>query len=113
MIPDTIQKRVPHMNYGDSFEDEYDLSKLSDVVPRGRTFSMFVQQSRAPMLEDGSFEPFTSDLLASVVGRARLFVDVGAHCGFYTLLVGTGNPEMEIISLEPVPENFAILNKKH
>ena len=99
------------MNYGDLLEDEYDLGKLSDVVPSGRTFSMFVQPSQVPMLEDGSFEPFTGDLLASVVSRARLFVDVGAHCGFYTLLVGTRNPEIDIISLEPVPENFAILKK--
>jgi FkbM family methyltransferase len=41
-----------------------------------------------------------------------VFLDVGAHCGLYTILAGKRvGPEGKVISIEPNPENLILLNK--
>jgi FkbM family methyltransferase len=40
-----------------------------------------------------------------------LFVDVGAHYGFFTLLAAAGGASLDVIAVEPTPETFAVLER--
>lgn len=51
----------------------------------------------------GSFEAGTASVFVKLVKGARLFVDVGANTGFYTLLALAANPTTKVIAFEPVP----------
>ncbi|MGD0780414.1 MAG: FkbM family methyltransferase [Dehalococcoidales bacterium] len=93
------------------FEYEYDLGKLQVVNPDKRTFPMFVAPRLASYFSENPYEDFTSDLLLSFLKDDTLFIDIGAHYGYYTLLVGTKNPKCKIISFEPVIETSEILRR--
>lgn len=58
-----------------------------------------------------SYEPQTSRTLQFFFERASTFIDVGAHYGFYSLLAGLWNPNLQIVSFEPVPQIYAALRK--
>jgi FkbM family methyltransferase len=57
------------------------------------------------------FEPETSRTLRSLFERAATFVDVGANCGFYSVLSGLWNPDLQIVAFEPVPQIFDQMRK--
>ena len=57
------------------------------------------------------FEPETSRTLRSLFERAATFIDVGANCGFYSVLGGLWNPNLQVIAFEPVPSIFDSLKK--
>lgn len=52
------------------------------------------------------FEPETSRTLRFLFERASTFIDVGANCGFYSVLGALWNPSLRVIAFEPVPEIF-------
>ena len=58
-----------------------------------------------------AYEPYTARVLAKMCERASLFVDIGAHYGFFSLHVATCRPELKIIAVEPAKSNFEILNR--
>jgi len=60
---------------------------------------------------ENACENFTSDLLLNLSRDNMLFIDIGAHYVYYTVLVGTRHPDCNIIAFEPVPENFDILKR--
>jgi FkbM family methyltransferase len=60
---------------------------------------------RAQML--GIYETPASKILQKELKDARLFIDVGAHVGYYTLLAS--KMAKEIISIEPNPFNYKLL----
>jgi FkbM family methyltransferase len=60
---------------------------------------------------ENTHNDFTCDLLLNFAKDNMLFIDIGAHYGYYTLLVGTRHPNCKIIAFEPVPENFDILKR--
>jgi hypothetical protein len=93
------------------FKHEYDLDSACTVTPRGRQFLMHVTPRFRFHYEGQAYEKFTSDLLASIAKRAALFVDVGAHYGYFSLLAGNSNPQLEIIAIEPTPETFTLLER--
>ena len=55
------------------------------------------------------YEAFAARYLKSILRRADLFVDVGAHYGFFTLLAASANDKLTIIAAEPVAETRAFL----
>ena len=58
----------------------------------------------------GRYEEETTRLLQSLVKPGMVFVDVGAHLGYYTLLAARGvGPTGKIYSFEPDPDNHALL----
>ena len=93
------------------FEDEYDLASLLLVTPTGQDFSMYVSPRFKSKYVDRSYEGFTADIIRLISRRAKFFVDIGAHYGFYTLLAANSNPSMDIIALEPTPETFSVLER--
>lgn len=57
------------------------------------------------------FEPDTSRTLRFFFERAATFIDVGANCGFYSILGTLWNSELKVVAFEPVPSIFEILKR--
>lgn len=104
-------EQIVEMPTMDDFKHEYDLDSLILVSPHDRDFSMYVTPRHRDHYEGQSYEHFSANLLAGVLNRAKLFVDVGAHYGFFTLLAATRHPQLEILAFEPVPETAEVLRR--
>jgi FkbM family methyltransferase len=57
----------------------------------------------APMsiISEGNYEEFESMLLLEIAKVSKLFCDIGANIGFYTMACGVTNPNLRIMSFEP------------
>lgn len=55
------------------------------------------------------FEPETCKTLRFFFERVSTFVDVGAYCGYYSVLSALWNPALRVIAFEPVPSIFQCL----
>jgi FkbM family methyltransferase len=73
-------------------------------TPYGILFNSAIQL-RAHMI--GTYEYPASKILQKELKDARLFIDVGAHVGYYTLLAS--KIAKEVIALEPDPFNYKLL----
>ena len=95
----------------DTFDREYDLSATTLVRPRGHDFAMFVTPRYRYQYEVKDYEPFTARLLARLVRRCSLFIDVGANYGFCSFLAASNHPQLEVLALEPVSETAKIFER--
>jgi FkbM family methyltransferase len=85
-----------------------------DAAPRDCQFqlcldpALFSQQIMLSSLQRGSiYEPETSAFLASVLQPGDIFIDVGAHIGYFTLLGATlVGPTGRVLSFEPEQSNY-------
>lgn len=60
----------------------------------------------------GVYEPFLTELVANEVRAGDVAVDLGAHVGYYTLLLARlVGPGGRVVALEPDPANFALLKR--
>ncbi len=60
----------------------------------------------------GGYEPPTRDLIESVLRRGDLFVDVGAHWGFFSLQAATHPAgDIDVVAFEPDLMNALTLNE--
>lgn len=57
------------------------------------------------------YEPETLAKLADFLGDARVFYDIGANTGLFTLVAAQLKPDLRIIALEPNPETAARLRE--
>jgi FkbM family methyltransferase len=58
------------------------------------------------------YEPEVSALMIQVLSQGDIVVDVGANCGFFTVLAGTlVGPNGHVVAIEPAPANIAKLRK--
>lgn len=57
------------------------------------------------------FEPETSRTLRFFFERAETFIDVGANCGYYSLLGALWNSNLQVVAFEPVRPIFDGLRK--
>ena len=93
------------------FAHEYDPEALELLTPRGHAFRMYV----APRYRDHyvvhRYEEFSANLVASIVRRADMFIDIGASFGFYSLLAAERRPNLAVIALEPTPATCAVLER--
>ncbi len=62
-------------------------------------------------LAEGTFEPEETRVLKKITPDFDYFIDIGAHIGYYSCLVGHLSPEKKIMSFEPNPHNYASLVK--
>jgi FkbM family methyltransferase len=60
----------------------------------------------------GTWEPEVGRAISEVVSEGNVAIDIGAHSGFYTLLLSklVGREGM-VIAFEPLPENFRMLEE--
>lgn len=59
----------------------------------------------------GYYEPSLVPLLISEFRKNDTFFDIGAHAGYFSLLVSQLANKGQVFSFEPVPENFEFIKK--
>ena len=60
----------------------------------------------------GQYEPATTAVIMEIVTGGDAVVDIGAHWGYYTLLVASlCGAQGQIFAFEPHPRNFSLLTK--
>lgn len=60
----------------------------------------------------GIYERTETTLIGSILKEGQVFVDVGAHIGYYTILAAKIVGEKgAVYSFEPEPDNFKVLNR--
>ena len=92
------------------FKDDYNLEALTKIKPSADDFEMFVTPRFVGAYEAG-YEVLSSRLVRAQLASCELFIDVGAHYGYYSILASKANPAIKIVSVEPMEENVSILNK--
>lgn len=64
------------------------------------------------LLRTGCFEPFQTELVVNEVRPGDTALDLGAHVGYYTLLLARlVGPKGKVAAFEPDPDNFALLKR--
>jgi FkbM family methyltransferase len=89
------------------------LRYIDITIPYGECAGLrFNATGSAPSFALGTSEPAVQAALAGLLTRGRIFYDIGANVGFYTLLgarrVGS---QGRVYAFEPVPANIAALNR--
>jgi FkbM family methyltransferase len=110
-IPGYFTRELSLTMGNDAFDHEYDLESLKLISPRGHEFAMYVTPRYRYHYETQEYERYTARLVARVLSRHSLFVDIGANYGFYTLLAATQHPQLEVLALEPVEATFEVLKR--
>lgn len=91
------------------FPFDYDIENLLKVT--FNDFNMFVTQRYKNHYIDNKYEEFSSDIFINLVKENSVVVDIGANYGYYSLLASTKNKNGKTYAIEPVKENFDVLNK--
>jgi len=95
----------------EELQPAYDLEKLQIGTPQKRDFRMVVDQEHVNHYITNAYEDFSADLLLNLFKDGSLFIDIGAHYGFYSLLMAAKYKNSQIMAFEPVPENCAVLKR--
>jgi len=91
------------------FPHDYDLKNLLKI--NFGDFIMNVTQRYSWHYKENEYEKFSSDIFLNYVEKNSVIVDIGANYGYYSLLASSVNKEGKTYAVEPVKENFEILNK--
>lgn len=91
-----------------------DIWVSANYLPSGGIVKMLLDprdQRTAPLslIADGPYEDFQAKVLFSLMKISNCFYDIGANMGFYSLCAAALNQEMKILSFEPNPDVFKIL----
>ena len=92
------------------FSNEYNVSDLVTIVPRGTNFEMKITPRFLSHYTHQSYENFTSLLIKNFAKKSDYFLDVGAHYGYFSLLANEANKNIKIKAIEPIKENYHILS---
>lgn len=57
------------------------------------------------------WEPFETLIFKKFIKKNTIFIDIGAHIGYYSLLCASKATKGKIFAFEPVPQNFNLLQK--
>jgi len=75
-------------------------------------YTLYTDWTRYRSFVYGTWEPEVSNVVLSVVKPGMTVIDIGAHIGYYTLLFAKCvGADGRVISFEPFPDNFALLQK--
>jgi FkbM family methyltransferase len=85
------------------------------IAPMGPGFCRYPMwfnwQSATPMVL-GAYEPEVAELLRREIKAGALCMDIGAHVGYYAILMARLTGEAgTVVAFEPVPENFEMIKK--
>ncbi len=88
--------------------NDYNMSSLIKI--KFKRMDYYVMPRYKHHYIDNEYERFSLQLLKNNLDEKSLFVDIGAHYGAYSLYAAD-TTKCSVIALEPVLENFEILNK--
>lgn len=91
------------MHKTQDFSEEYQLSKQKKI--KLRDINLFVAPRYVNMYAQTNYEDYTIDLLLRYFQNGETFVDIGAHYGIYSLMVGKHFKNSKITAVEPLPNN--------
>lgn len=91
------------------FIDEYNLDSVKKVDVGG--FEMYITPRYLYEYVTNPYEPYSSEIVRRLLKPGSTFLDVGAHYGYFGLLAHHAQPTTHIIAVEPVNENFRILER--
>jgi FkbM family methyltransferase len=75
-------------------------------------YRMYIDWNRFRSFVYGTWEPDVVNAVVSMVKAGTTAIDIGAHIGYYTLLLAKCvGPAGRVISFEPLPVNFALLEQ--
>ena len=85
-------------------------------IPGGQQFKMRCNPTSyvaKRLFWDGmqGFESSMTDLFIALAKQSRVFFDVGANIGYYSLLAAAVNADLRVVSFEPVPSPFLYLQE--
>jgi FkbM family methyltransferase len=64
------------------------------------------------IMGSGAWEPETWGLISKHLGSGRVFVDVGAHVGYYSLKAAkVVGPQGRVLAIEPNPDTLSVLRE--
>lgn len=92
---------------------QFDENKLVDFDVKGVRFQLLDPDNSvaAETLSGHIYEPATTSLLVQYLKSGqKVFVDVGAHYGYFTCFVGKLNPQARIYAFEPGADSAGILD---
>jgi FkbM family methyltransferase len=95
----------------DVFKTDYDADAIEKVSVKRFGFEFYVTPRFASFFADAVFEELTSLLIRQNARGIGTFIDVGAHYGFYDVLVGLTNPQCKILAFEPVAANVEVVRR--
>jgi FkbM family methyltransferase len=80
------------------------------IIVYGHQIYHWPEPGSAVSMATESFEPETTHRLFELLKPGQVFVDVGAHIGYYTLLGARAvGPQGHVYAFEPAPPNLALL----
>jgi FkbM family methyltransferase len=93
------------------FETDYDLASLQLITPKDRNFEMGVTPRYYNHYVENSYETLTANWIANWARGNGIFIDIGAHFGFYSMLVAKKSSQCKVLAFEPSPVIFDILKR--
>jgi len=81
------------------------------IRPHDRNFNMVTRPEHAEHYRINGNENYTADLLVNLLYERELFIDVGAHHGFFTILQATANKCTRVLAFEPAPDNCEVIKR--
>lgn len=104
-LPSAVLDRIPPVG-------RFDVSLPgSNVVLRLESGAGDTQAAGAIWHGIGAAEPETYRWLSALAARSRVFLDVGANVGLYTLALAATRPDLTVVAFEPVPRVFEALRR--
>lgn len=97
------------MKNSDTFKNDYNVDSL-ELIDSGH-FPMYVTPRYKHNYAHNRHEAFTTEYLINYLKPNTVFVDIGAHYGYYTILASIIHNDIKTISVEPVEVNYDILLK--
>lgn len=93
------------------FLDEYNLKKLIKVKDKATGINLLITPRYSDFFINRNYEDFSREILENYLPQNATFVDIGAHYGYFSLVAAKTKKVKKIIAIEPVLENYIILNK--
>jgi len=94
-----------------SFDHDYSLESLQKIRVKGHEFDLYVTPRFVSHYSRNDYEAVTSLISRIRAKNVHTFIDVGAHYGFFSVLVAHANPDCRIFAFEPIPVNYEILRR--
>ncbi|MDD4938191.1 MAG: FkbM family methyltransferase [Candidatus Shapirobacteria bacterium] len=93
------------------FETDYDLKKIQKIKTTRTNINMYITPRYTDHYINNEYEKYSINLIKNLIKQNQTFVDLGAHYGYYSLIINKLQKNNKIIAIEAVEENFKILKK--